>query len=618
MSRDKLFCTTPCAPFSHSVYCDITTLSLYPTCAWDDKQIRRLIGDGKLAARCKGTEVRVQVTDTECPICFLNYPAVNQTKCCQASICTECYLQVRPPKEKRVACPFCNTPALMVTPQQTLSADAIQEREAEEQRAMQASIRARTASADKNNPEEQAPGFGSSLENNSHVALMRKRSSSLSSDVAIGVAVDEVGSPLNNSGHGNNPDLTSVAMTAEERQALEAELRAQQNSPLIQRIQQEEMERAFRNQREYQQQNAGRYYRRRRDWARLIQAFEEQGNGSGARSLDDLGMLEAAMRLAAHEQAATGNSAGNPLRRRMLDRRSDAAAADFLGGPPAAASAVAAQLMLTGMSEEEQIAMAIAASLQDANNNRAENSADANNEENNNNDDGNDNEEETTVVEALAPDGSNVNASNTETDGALDAVTQPLPGEEEDFAETLPVREQTSSGPVDLDVSLSETDAAVTESVPPLEGNVVEEPTSEPPLVNAVEETDGVRASSSEEIPQTELVREDVQAQALTASTSSTEPIVAQTGLPVSEVLQGDAQTIPSQPGNQVADVVTPVESEEADQPSTTEAELELDEIKSTEELKLPDDAVSAVASESSAVLSPTNDGDEAIEAVEA
>lgn len=33
--------------------------------------------------------------DGECPICFLSYPALNRTKCCQKEVCTECFLQAR-------------------------------------------------------------------------------------------------------------------------------------------------------------------------------------------------------------------------------------------------------------------------------------------------------------------------------------------------------------------------------------------------------------------------------------------------------------------------------------------------------------------------------------------
>lgn len=343
---------------------------LYPQCPWEDKQIRRLIGDGKVAARLKGLEVRRAETDTECPICFLHYAQVNQTKCCQASLCTECYLQVRPPKEK-VVCPFCNASHLSVSLAQTLSREAIREREAEEQRAIEASIRSRGGGSshhhhsnhnnDSNSKadaaEEQAPdgggGFGAAMEQDATVALMRQRSNSLSEAAE---------------------NLSSVAMTVTERQALEDRLRTQQNSPLIQRMQQEELERAFRNERDYMEQNAGRVRRRHytgaggsrpprlRDFNRMMAAFEE----GGIQSLDDLIMLEAAMRMTLNSDAEGGEAAAaaasaSPLRRRMLgaSRGAPPPAPSFLGG-----SNIASQLIMRGLSEEEQLAMAIAASLE--------------------------------------------------------------------------------------------------------------------------------------------------------------------------------------------------------------------------------------------------------------
>ena len=90
---------------------------LYSTTStkWDDKTIRRLIGDGKLASRLIGTDIRLSTTSVECPICFLYYSQVNTTNCCKASICTECWLQVQAdPKDKNASCPFCNTPKVRV------------------------------------------------------------------------------------------------------------------------------------------------------------------------------------------------------------------------------------------------------------------------------------------------------------------------------------------------------------------------------------------------------------------------------------------------------------------------------------------------------------------------
>ncbi|ORY93910.1 hypothetical protein BCR43DRAFT_526338 [Syncephalastrum racemosum] len=48
---------------------------------------------------------------TECPICFLYYPAnINHSRCCDQPICTECFLQIKRPPEtpaEPASCPFC-------------------------------------------------------------------------------------------------------------------------------------------------------------------------------------------------------------------------------------------------------------------------------------------------------------------------------------------------------------------------------------------------------------------------------------------------------------------------------------------------------------------------------
>ena len=533
-----------------------------------------------MAARLPGQEVRRQETDTECPICFLNYAQVNQTKCCQASLCTECYLQVRPPKE-RVVCPFCNSPNLTVTLQQTLSPQAVKERQAEEQRALEASLRMRNQSRNSsstandengnsksnNNEEdpeknkEQAPGFGSSLESDEHVLLLRQRSSSLS-DTA------------------SDADLANLAMTVDERQALEAQLRAQQQSPLIQRMQQEEMERAFRNEREYlqqqQQQQRTSGGRRRRDWARLIQAFEEQGGGSGRggiQSLEDLAMLEAAMRMASLDGYVGGSSSSSrrrrgggeaqqsntaadgddneggpsPLRRRMLDSRMvrhDVSAPDgshaFLGG-----SAIASQLIMRGMSEEEQLAMAIAASLEDVgaaaseggNADAASNAAEGE-EDGENNNNNNQAEQEENRADNQGGDAENVETDNNAVTNENNVVTN---------------NGRATAGPVDFDTSFSESNHAddapsPAEMVTPHNDSPAEAGCNSPSAPNnttddaAMEET--VEAATT--VPSLAVAVDgneattNISSETLDSSHAApvpVEPIVAQTGLAVSEVL---------------------------------------------------------------------------------
>lgn len=84
-------------------------------------------------------EVYLYKDASECPICFLYYPPyLNRTRCCDQSICSECFVQIkrpdphppeheqpgqqRPPEEEAetlvsevAACPFCVTPEFGVT-----------------------------------------------------------------------------------------------------------------------------------------------------------------------------------------------------------------------------------------------------------------------------------------------------------------------------------------------------------------------------------------------------------------------------------------------------------------------------------------------------------------------
>ena len=313
---------------------------LYSSCAWEPKQIRRLIGDGKLAARTKGTEESTagDGVSEECPICFLQYTALNQTKCCQAYICTECFLQVRNPKDTTTACPFCNQKlAVQIA---ALSVETTRQRRTEEQRVIEAQIKAQSSHNDSNsNTKEQAPSstttssslpplsaqprnteFGASLEQNERIARLRHRSSSgASSSAGTNLSVD---TSSTNTTMLTNTDLQSVAMTPAERQALEAEMKAQHHHPLTQRMQQEEEERRFRNEREYRN-NSPHYQQRqqlrelqarsrargsRRDWNRIVQAFESGTAGSAVQSLDDLVVLEAAIMLSSMEPGGSSTT----------------------------------------------------------------------------------------------------------------------------------------------------------------------------------------------------------------------------------------------------------------------------------------------------------------------
>jgi len=119
---------------------------LYDSCKWEQRHIRRVIADGKIAARLEGTEARVRDSDQECPICFLHYTDINMLQCCNATICTECYLQVQePPRSQTPAnpCPFCNHDKIAVKIAKKLDGDDVAKRDEEEQIVIEASIRAR-------------------------------------------------------------------------------------------------------------------------------------------------------------------------------------------------------------------------------------------------------------------------------------------------------------------------------------------------------------------------------------------------------------------------------------------------------------------------------------------
>ena len=394
--------------------------SLYDTCHWEDKAIRKLVGDGKIAARLRGTENRTSDSDRECPICFLHYSEINVTKCCHANICSECYLQVRPQKEKSSTCPFCNNQKLQITIAKRMEEDQIHEREAEEQRLIEARIRERATSGaeDDTGKSSTESEFGSSLAQNDFVAMMRSRSESFAS-----------------SEENSNPNILddtamiqSLAMTPEERRRLEDQMRAQHSHPLALRVEAEAAERRLENERGYYRTHSGslrdaraqraaemlrasggvpRRNRTRgsggRDWNQIVDAFERGGNGE-VHSIDDLVVLEAAILLSMEEEARRARSGedpssfdaarhardGFPLVRSFLAARGEEGVASneqlqsmarhlgnsrrsrrshlLRGRTTGDTTLDTAALLMRGLTEEDQLAMAIAASLQEQTN----------------------------------------------------------------------------------------------------------------------------------------------------------------------------------------------------------------------------------------------------------
>ncbi|KAI8646797.1 hypothetical protein BD408DRAFT_409744 [Parasitella parasitica] len=90
---------------------------------YDINIVRQLIRKGQLAPFYTGlnepcSSYKKLAYETECPICFLYYPSkMNRTRCCDKSICTECFLQLRRSLSSPLVpavCPFCVQPNLGV------------------------------------------------------------------------------------------------------------------------------------------------------------------------------------------------------------------------------------------------------------------------------------------------------------------------------------------------------------------------------------------------------------------------------------------------------------------------------------------------------------------------
>jgi hypothetical protein len=238
-------------------------------------------------------------------------------------------------------------------------------------------------------------GFGSSMEQNTAVRLMRARSESMSST-------------------GGETDVASVAMTPEDRHVLEEEIRAQHTHPLARRVEQEAEERRIENERNFYRSSRGlriarmaaasdsrllgnRRASNSRNWNEIVNAFESHGNGE-VNSLDDLVVLEAAIMLSMAEEDRRregGTHAGNDNNDETNETTFDAVEHARQGFPlvqsvltdPNRPSSLArrpsasrrarslrhfqhrdtsdlSNILLRGISEAEQIEMAIAMSLQ--------------------------------------------------------------------------------------------------------------------------------------------------------------------------------------------------------------------------------------------------------------
>jgi len=290
---------------------------LYESCSWDDRTIRKLIGDGKLAARMKGKDDRTTGTEQECPICFFHYDEINMLKCCKATICTECYLQVQSPNAHssggigigafgggmsggggnsgnnngdKSSCPFCNKPQMSIVVAKRLDDHDVKVREEEEQKVIEATIRARSNSesiASGTTSDETScssnsgigpGGFGSRL----HREMMRTRSRTLSAD--FNSRPTSSSSSTNDNTHSNNDAHTintikNVAMTPEERRALEDQMRSQLSHPLMVEMQRNAELESQRHLLEHAERRRDRIRHSREELGRLIDRAREREHG---------------------------------------------------------------------------------------------------------------------------------------------------------------------------------------------------------------------------------------------------------------------------------------------------------------------------------------------------
>jgi hypothetical protein len=297
----------------------------------------------------------------------------------------------------------------------TMDASAIEERQRDEQNVIEANIRSRATSAfDTETSDNDAAaaltgGFGSSLEQNTAVRLLRARSESLSStDRELDME-----------------SLSCLAMTPEDRHALEEEMKAQHTHPLARQVEREAEEQRVENERNYYRSRSGRLRevgtemvrsgsssrmgrmgrmssdpmllggqrRSGRNWNEIVSAFERGGNGEVG-SLDDLVILEAAILLSMEEESrqraarSTGETEfdaarhalnGFPLVQQPLDAEGDSGAENNSIVEQLARGLLSSRrdrsyrsmngfgnssYRLGGISEAEQIEMAIALSLQ--------------------------------------------------------------------------------------------------------------------------------------------------------------------------------------------------------------------------------------------------------------
>ncbi|KAL7519178.1 hypothetical protein ACHAWX_003969 [Stephanocyclus meneghinianus] len=230
------------------------------------------------------------------------YSENNVTRCCEATICTECFLQIKPQRDKYTTCPFCNNPKMGVTVQKVMDEDAIAKREEDEQRVIEAIIRNRVAqvsgeapsprplsqsSSLMNEASDREQSFGSSLEQYNRSRTFSNSSSALSegsaSDPGGNIGSNTPKRPVN-----DEDALVFLAMSPDARLELEREMRAQLSHETHQRMVHEAEEERMRHVEEWSRSDSGMRSRMREARiAELTQLLDRMsGRGDGGEDVD--------------------------------------------------------------------------------------------------------------------------------------------------------------------------------------------------------------------------------------------------------------------------------------------------------------------------------------------
>lgn len=322
---------------------------LYASCSWDDKVIRKLIGDGRLSARVRGVEDESDSKHAvvECPICFLYYQNVNATDCCSAYICSECFLQLKPfgsgSEVKKVSdgptskggknsgkcsaqagsdCPFCNNPCVTVHQCKGLKSKSVDEAP-KPSKDKESSKRTRSSSVSTTKSPQSVKSMDTDLNTNDGFSDDEGAEKGDLDTPLARPAPPVFGQSLSRmtSFHSEGGTTSHSLQTAQDRERLEKEMKEQLDHPLMRQIYDEAQSasnaRAAAHEQSSRNRRRNRFLSRygsisagaagnRSSAAALWQqraSMQELYGREGLPSLNDLVMLEAVMMLSMEEEA---------------------------------------------------------------------------------------------------------------------------------------------------------------------------------------------------------------------------------------------------------------------------------------------------------------------------